>query len=96
MSVVGPVDIGDCGALPDLSADEQIFDQCDSADIRVESYLSPLSPPCRQANLPVNKPARGGLASGMESPMKLVASFIPCFMPEPVHKRGRAIRTRVG
>ncbi len=85
MESVGPVDFGDSVSLPDFSRFEQCFGIRESAAFRVKQTLSPLSPACRKANLPVHKTPWAALAMGMESGIELVASFLPWFMPNTFH-----------
>ena len=86
MKVVGPVDSGNYGHLPELSRTEQGKAICDSVTPIVKESLCPLSPACGK-DCPHVRSARieSGLA-GVDSIPHFVGSPVLPFMPRDIHK----------
>lgn len=86
MKVVGPVDSGNYGHLPELCRAEQRKAICDSVTPIVKESLSALSPACGK-HCPHVRSARieSGLA-GVDSIPHFVGSPVLPFMPRDIHK----------
>jgi len=87
MESVGPVDIGDERALPDLSRDEQgevTEPTLDSAVVKQRLFA--LSTGCGTALQAVHKSGWGMRVAGRKSALRVVTGSIPWFMPGDIHK----------
>jgi hypothetical protein len=86
MTVVGPVESGDCGALPDLSPAEQGPGGIESRAFAVKQWFCLLSPACGNRRAPVQNFHGDGLALGSILAGKVVSRFMPWFMRISIHR----------